>query len=91
MENVCNGRNSDNDSIENALKDAASWCDLALLLLREEREKRHAEVADAQFEYEIKDRDDWMVKADALLASTGYRPPSEEIGNKMTEVLEKAK
>lgn len=42
-------------------------------------------------EEEIKDRKDWMVKATSLLASTGYRPPSEEIGNKMTEVLEKAK
>ena len=89
--NYCNGRNPSNENLENALMDAAAFSMLALLFVREEREKQHAEVADAQFEYEIKDRDDWLVKANALLASTSYRPPSEEIGSKMTEVLEKAK
>ena len=42
LENYCNGRNADNDSVENALKDAAAFCMLALLFIREgnERAKR---------------------------------------------------
>lgn len=98
-----------------ALKDVAAFSMLALLFIREEREKQHVEVADAQFEYEQAEqnpdcklllnvgedeeqafyedpeterfRQELKVEAERR----GYRPPSEEIGNKMTEVLEKAK
>jgi hypothetical protein len=140
MQNYCNGRNPSTENAENALMDTAAFALLALLFLREEQGLRQAEVADAQFEYEKKqklDPDELMARAgfykwsngryrlypevvagsDESVANesvaedpeensyidtglfrvkvdpvaTGYRPPSEEIGNKMNEVLEKAK
>lgn len=42
LENICNGRNSANDAAENALMDASSWCDLALLFVREGNERAAA-------------------------------------------------
>ena len=99
--NYCNGRNPSWESLENALMDASAFSLLALRFFREEREKRHAEVADAQFEYEealseckkmgVNTLDSETIRSVLVNGTTGYRPPSEEIGNKMTEVLEKAK
>ena len=86
LENYCNGRNTSNDSMENALLDAGSWCDLALVFLREEREARNKAVADAQFEFETA-----TLPKITSPNKTGYRPPSIEIGKRMTETLEKAK
>lgn len=125
MENYCNGRNTSDENAENALMDAAAFSLLGLLFLREERAKRHAEVADAEYEYDKK-QDEFMAKAGFFKWSdgryklypepepltseedpetelfhqtlkvshdfrTGYREPSEEIGNRMLETLEKAK
>lgn len=93
--NYCNGRNPSAENLENALMDAAAFSMLAMLFIREERNKQQRKAYDK--EWTFKDREDWAVKAEALLASTeqyaptGYRPPSEEIENRMTEVLEKAK
>jgi len=95
MQNYCNGRNESFESAENALKDAAAFSMLALLFLREERDKERIKAYDE--EWTFKDRQTWEMKANLLLAPTekndptGYRQPSEEIGNRMTEVLEKAK
>ena len=91
--NYCNGRNPSNENLENALMDAAAFSMLALLFVREEREKRLGKL----------DHLVWVKTDQSVLPplfgvaiedsrpAAGYRLPSEEIGSKMTEVLEKAK
>lgn len=80
--NYCNGRNQSAENLENALMDAAAFSMLALLLLREERDRQ------AQMNTEFYEE---LTKLEQAQSRSGYRQPSEEIGNRMTEVLEKAK
>lgn len=121
--NYCNGRNPSNENLENALMDAAAFSMLALLFVREEREKQNPDELMAKVglykwsngRYRLYPEP--LAKGDEAAAMSGasedsggdscidtgvfrvkvnpdpagYRPPSEEIGNKMTEVLEKAK
>ena len=117
MQNYCNGRNPSYENAENALMDAAAFAMLALLFLREERNKQYAEVADAEFEFnkrtEVREKllsalresmnsvkesrpagmsgtaETWVVPEKPVVS--GYREPSEEIGNRMAQTLELAK
>lgn len=92
MQNYCNGRNESFESAENALKDAAAFSLLALLFLREERDKERFKAYDEeQSLYEDPETERYRQQIKHETARSGYRQPSEEIGNRMTEVLEKAK
>ena len=86
LENYCNGRNPSSESAKNALMDTAAFALLALLFIEEGEEARHKAVADAQFEFETA-----TLPKITSPNKTGHRPPSIEIGKRMTETLEKAK
>lgn len=111
--NYCNGRNPSNENLENALMDAAAFSMLALLFVREEREKREAGHME-RLGWTRTEAGDWIIIDDpeakhstaTAIADNfnagwdgtasrsdppGYRPPSEEVGKRMTETLERAK
>ena len=95
LENYCNGRNPSHESLVNALMDTAAFSMLALLFVEEERERRHKEVADAEFElhksYSTPEKSTWgHLSSYDKPPAVGYREPSEEIGDKMKEVLTRA-
>lgn len=80
VKNHCQFGHLPESNMEDALKDVAAFSMLALLFIREDL----AEIEAASFDAELAELEQTQVRS-------GYRPPSEEIGNRMNEVLEKAK
>jgi len=104
LENFCNGRNPDLASAKDALMDSSAFSLLALLFIEELEEKMleqklsPQETGDSSLPVITENCDfhtdgdgRWIVWPKSKKDTTGYRPPSEEIGQRMLEVLEAAK
>lgn len=77
VKNHCKRGHLKNDSLANALMDSAAFCLLALLFLEEEEESRHAEVADAQFEFE-NPKSGVQILSEAVVSSLGQMLKDEK-------------
>lgn len=104
LENFCNGRNPSLESAKDALMDSAAFSLLALLFVEElEEESLHKEppsqeaggyslpVITENCDFHTDGDGRWIVWPKNKKDTAGYRPPSEEIGQRMLEVLEAAK